>query len=162
MHIQDQSDTRLILSEKDGGLPFVYLFMTALALAIGLAFHLWGDIAWPAYLGFAVAVSSAGLAVLARNSWHRLILDRQDDRVTYTRKRAIGRATQSLPLSAVHSVVATSRDIRLEASKSTVHRVVIRPVEGSGHHAIGFLTSERGAARVAKLCSAWLGTDADA
>jgi cobalamin biosynthesis protein CbiG len=41
-----------------------------------------------------------------------------------------------------------------------VYRVVIRPFEGSGHYAIGFLMSRQGGNRVAQICNDWLAADA--
>jgi hypothetical protein len=160
MQVQDSNNRRLVLSERDGELSLVYIFVAMLLLAAAVPFHLWGEIIWPAYLGYGLAVYALVIAFLARNSWHRLIFDRDADQVVYTRKLVLRRKTETLPLSTVHSVVVKERDIRVENAKSTVYRVVIRPFEGSGHYAIGFLMSRQGGNRVAQICNDWLAADA--
>lgn len=161
MEIQETNGRRLVLSEKDGELSLIYIFIALLILAAAVPFHLWGEIPWLAYLGYLLAAFVLVIAFLARNSWHRLIFDRDADHVVYTRKLALRRKTETMPLSAVHSVVVKEREIRVESGKSTVYRVVIRPFEGSGHYAIGFLMpGQRAAERVAARCTDWLGTEA--
>ena len=162
MEIREANDRRLVLSEKDGELSLVYVFIALLILAASVPFHLWGEFPWLANLGYLLAASVLVIAFLARNSWHRLIFDRNADQVVYTRKLAIGRKTETLPLTAVHSVVVKEREIRTDHGKSTLYRVVIRPFEGSGHYAIGFLMSRQGSERVARICNDWLGTEAAA
>ncbi|WP_306046854.1 hypothetical protein [Nioella sp. MMSF_3534] len=163
MEIQETNNQRLVLSEKDGELSLIYIFIALLILAAAVPFHLWGEIPWLAYLGYGLAAFVLVIAFLARNSWHRLVFDREADHVVYTRKLALRRKTETMPLSAVHSVIVKEREIRVESGKSTVYRVVIRPFEGSGHYAIGFLMpGQRAAERVAERCTDWLGTEAAA
>ncbi|MGI3186501.1 cytochrome b-245 chaperone 1/Eros family protein [Nioella aestuarii] len=159
MQVQESNDQRLVLSEKDGELSLIYVFIAVLIIGFAIPIHLWGELNWLAYLGYLLAIWVLVVALLSRNSWHRLILDRSADQVVYTRKLAIRRRSETMPLSAVHSIVVKEREIRVENGKSTVYRVVIRPFEGSGHYAIGFLMSRQGGNAVAQRCNEWLGTD---
>lgn len=159
METREVNDQRLVLCQRDGELSFVYLFLAGLLFGALVPLHVGGEIGWPAYLGYLLIIWLLIVAVLSRQAWHKLTLDRAADRVSYTRRHAILRKTLTMPLSAVHSIVVKTPHPSDAKSPRAEHRVVIRPRDGSGHYAIGFPLSKGGAETVTRRCNDWLQAD---
>jgi uncharacterized membrane protein len=159
MEITEDTDARLVLSRHHRSSNWAYHAFAAFWAAFGAAFVLLTDLPGIGYAMIASAVAVSIYGFLSRNNWDRLILDRDHDNVALTLKSALNRTVKTMPLSAVHSVVVKQKEVTTEHRRITLYRVVIRPLTGSGHYAIGFSANMMDAYRLADRLNAWIGIE---